>query len=175
MEFPIGTDSISFAESFLKPYRTCHLVGLNAEASDLGRSILDEELVEICRGIRDHDNKLRILLFATPDRREHMRSLIDQTKLDNVILEDHTKSIFDVAALVSFLNVMISPNTSFVHIASAFNIPTVAIFQNDAKDISFWSPRSSQYRIIKPLDASSTIRGFSTAETTSAAIELLAD
>lgn len=175
LEFPIGIESVSFAESFLRPYRDNHLIGLNADASDQARSILDEELVDICTGIRNQDSRLRILLFATPDRREHMRSLIEQSKLDNVILEDHTENIFDVAALVSFLKVMISPDTSFVHIASAFNIPTVAIFQNDANHINYWSPRSNRYRIVKPVEVGSTIRGFSTAETASAAIDLLAN
>ncbi|NNJ98166.1 MAG: glycosyltransferase family 9 protein [Gammaproteobacteria bacterium] len=175
INFPIGDEAYQFAESFLKPYQGKKLIGLNADASDRDRSILDAEIIDICNGIKAFDSKIRILLFSSVSRREHMAALIKQARFDNVILENGTTSIFEAAALTSFMNVMISPNTSFVHIASAFDIPTVAIFQNDQNHLTYWAPRSSRYIIIKPEKPGTSVRGFSVNDTVNATIDLIKD
>jgi ADP-heptose:LPS heptosyltransferase len=173
IEFPIGDQSYQFAESFLQPYSAYKLIGLNADASDDSRSILDDETVEICRRLNYQDANIRILLFSTPDKHHHFKTLIADAGLHNVILEEGTKSIFDAAALTSFMSVMISTNTSFVHIASAFDIPTVGIFQNDKNHLTYWAPRSSRHIIIHPEQPGDSVRGFSIQDTVSAAISLL--
>jgi len=175
MEFPIGDEAVSFARTFLKPYEAYRLIGLNADASNQARSILDSEIIDISSEIRQLDSQIKILLFSTISRRSHMDTLIKTAGLDNVILEDGTTSIFDAAALASFMDVMISPDTSFVHIASAFNTPTVAIFQNDQDHLKYWAPKSSKYIVITPDEPGSSIRGFSIHDTVSAAIGLLDD
>lgn len=175
MEFPIGDEAVSFATSFLKPYEDYKLIGLNADASNQARSILDSEIIDICSEIKQRDSRIKVLLFSSISRRSHMEALINNTGLDNVILEDGTTSIFDAAALASLMAVMISPDTSFVHIASAFNTPTVAIFQNDQNHLKYWAPISSKHIVITPDEPGSSIRGFSIHDTVSAAISLLND
>lgn len=175
MEFPIGDEAVLFAKSFLKPYEDHKLIGLNADASNRARSILDSEIIDICRKIKQRDGNIKILLFSSISRRSHMEALIKDSGLDNVILEDGTTSIFDAAALASFMNVMISPDTSFVHIASAFNIPTVAIFQNDQNHLKYWAPKSSNNIVIQPDEPGSSIRGFRIDDTVSSAINLMND
>ena len=173
MIFPIGDEAYQFAESFLKPYKGKKLIGLNADASDRDRSILDTEIIEICNGIKAFDSEIRILLFSSVSRREHMEALIKQARLDNVILEYGTANIFEAAALTSFMDVMISPDTCFVHIASAFDVPTVAIFQNDQNHITYWAPRSSRFVVIQPEEPGASIRGFSVRDTVNAATGLI--
>lgn len=175
MEFPIGDEAVSFAKSFLEPFMAYKLIGLNADASNQARSILDSEIIDICSEIKRRDNQIKILLFSSISRRNHMVSLIKNAGLDNVIIEDGTTSIFDAAGLASLMDVMISPDTCFVHIASAFNTPTVAIFQNDHDHIKYWAPRSSKNIVIMPDEPGNSIRGFSINDTVSAAISLLND
>lgn len=175
MEFPVGDEAIAFAKKFLEPYQQNMLIGLNADASSKERSILDQEIIAICQGISHHDSNIKILLFSTPDRRSHMQALVDRAQLDNVIIEHGTTSIFDAAALTSQMKVMISPDTSFIHIASAFDIPTVAIYQNDPDHLIYWGPRSSQHVVIQPQQADASIRGFSVDAAVAAAISLLQD
>ncbi len=173
MEFPLGEDSKTFADDFLKPHMGRCLIGLNAEASDTARSIHDSEIIEICRGIRRrHDNSV-IILFSSPHLRKHADKLIATSGLDHVVAERGSKNIFDAAALVSRLDVMISPDTSFIHIAAAYDIPTVGIYRNDKNHIQTWGPRSSRSRVITPPRDSEGIRGFSIKQTVDAAIGLL--
>jgi ADP-heptose:LPS heptosyltransferase len=173
MEFPLGDDSKAFADNFLAPHKGRRLIGLNAEASDAARSIHDDEIIEICRGIEQKHNNVVIILFSSPHLREHASELITASGLNHVVAEKGSRNIFDAAALVSRLDVMISPDTSFIHIASAFDIPTVGIYRNDKNHIQTWGPRSSRFYVITPPRDSEGIRGFSIEETVDAAIELL--
>jgi ADP-heptose:LPS heptosyltransferase len=173
MEFPVGDKAMAFAEDFLEPYQHGRLIGLNVDASSRERSIADPELIAICHGISRHDSDIKILLFSTPERRSHMQTLVTDARLDNVIIEHGTRSIFDAAALASQMKVMVSPDTSFIHIASAFDIPTVAIYQNDPDHLIYWGPRSSRHVVIQPQQSDASIRGFSVDETVAAAISLL--
>jgi ADP-heptose:LPS heptosyltransferase len=173
MEFPIGEDSSDYARRFLKPYSNRRLIGLNAEASDQARSIHDAEIIEICRNIHQRDDNATIVLFSSPHKRAHVMALVDQARLQNVILEQGSRNIFDAAALVSQLDVMITPDTSFIHIASAFDIPTVGIYPKDDEHLVYWGPRSSRYRVIFPPRADTGIRGFSNTLVVDAALDLL--
>ena len=173
MELPVGNKSINFARSFLKPYAKDKLIGLNADAADHARTLSDSDIINICRGLNKSRENIKILLFCSRERQEHMKRLIKEANLFDVIYEQGSKSIFDAAALASFMNVIISPDTSFVHIASAYNIPTVGIYQNDSSKLKYWAPKSKKHIIVKPDKIGSSIRGFSIEETVSAAIQLL--
>ncbi|UCB53860.1 MAG: glycosyltransferase family 9 protein [Thiotrichales bacterium] len=173
MEFSAGEEASAFASSFLKPHRQNRLIGFNADASNPARSVNDSEIIDIFRGIRQHDENIKILLFCTPSRYQHMRKLVETAQLDNIVIERGTKDIFDAAALASQMDVLISPDTSFIHIASAFDIPTVAIYPNDPDHLIYWGPRSSRHVVIQPGQKDASIRGFSTENTVSAAIQLL--
>jgi ADP-heptose:LPS heptosyltransferase len=122
--------------------------------------------------VRGHDNVV-IILFSSPHRREHANRLIKTAGLDHVVAEKGSRNIFDAAALVSRLDLMISPDTSFIHIASAFDIPTLGIYRNDRNHIRTWGPRSSRSCVITPPSDSEGIRGFSIEQTVDAAIGLL--
>lgn len=175
MFFPVGQEAMENAKSFLKPYAGRTLVGLNADASSAARSLTDGEICAICRDLAERDQNITIILFSSPARRQHMQDLIDSRDLKGTISEKGTKNIFDASALASMMRVVITPDTSFVHIASAFNIPTVAIFTNNETNLRYWSPRSDRHVIIQPDSPGDTIRGFSIDDTVNAACDLLKD
>jgi len=173
MEFPIGDDAREYAQAFLQPYAGRRLIGLNAEASDAARSINETEVAEICKRIHARDPDALVVLFASPHRRERAGTLIESAKLDRVVPETGSRNIFDAAALVSRLDVMVSPDTSFIHIASAFDIATVGVYPRDDEHLVYWGPRSSRYRVVFPPHAGTGIRGFSTGQVVDAVMELL--
>ncbi|MDC0597140.1 hypothetical protein OAP43_05215 [Candidatus Pseudothioglobus singularis] len=57
-----------------------------------------------------------------------------------------TKSILDVAALIKHQDLVITPDTSIVHIASSFNIPIVTIHENNWDSHQLFSPTSEYCR-----------------------------
>lgn len=175
MFFPVGDEAMENARSFVKPYADRTLVGLNADASTTDRSLLDSDICTICRDLTEADTSITIVLFSSPDRRRHMEDLIDSQKLENTVSEKGTRNIFDASALASLMRVVITPDTSFVHIASAFNIPTVGIFTNNEKNLTGWAPRSERHVVIQPELPGDSIRGFSIEDTVAAALDMLKD
>ena len=56
--------------------------------------------------------------------------------------------ILDVAGLIMHLDLIISPDTSIVHIASAFNKPIVSIHEKNQDSYQLFSPISSLSRTV---------------------------
>ena len=54
-----------------------------------------------------------------------------------------TESILDVAVLIKNFQLVITPDTSIVHIASAFNKPVVTIHENNQDSYQLFSPVSN--------------------------------
>jgi len=61
---------------------------------------------------------------------------------DFVISSYITKSILDVAALIDNLDLIITPDTSIVHIASTFNKPVITIHENNQDSFRLFAPTS---------------------------------
>jgi ADP-heptose:LPS heptosyltransferase len=173
MGFPLSEKSIAFAEQFTAPYRDYTIVGLNTDATDLERMISDQDMISVYNELIKKIDNLIVLLFCTPDKYLHFSELKKQHNMSKLILEQGTKGFFDAAAMVKFVDVMISTDTSFIHIASALDTPTVGIYQNEITHIKYWGPRSSLHTVITPELPGRTTRGFKPAEVANAASNLL--
>lgn len=63
-----------------------------------------------------------------------------------------TDSILDAAVVVRRARVVVSPDTSIVHLASAFDVPIVALFPFDADNLRRFAPLSSRRQVLTPTD-----------------------
>jgi ADP-heptose:LPS heptosyltransferase len=59
-----------------------------------------------------------------------------------------SRNFTDVISLVKFADIVISPDTSLVHVASAFNKPIIALFQNDETNICKFRPLTSIHKVV---------------------------
>ena len=59
-----------------------------------------------------------------------------------------TRSFADVISLVRHAALLISPDTSLLHLASAFDIPTVGLYLRGQWNRTMWTPLSRQQRVI---------------------------
>jgi len=59
-----------------------------------------------------------------------------------------TNKILSVAALISQLDLIITPDTSIVHIASAFNKPIVTIHEDNRDSYELFAPTSKLNRTV---------------------------
>lgn len=85
-------------------------------------------------------SKLKIILLCSPQTSDEVCFLSNE--IDNVYCFLDTRTIHDSAALIKHSKCLISPDTSLVHIASAFNIPTLAIFLDEA-NYTHWPPTAT--------------------------------
>jgi ADP-heptose:LPS heptosyltransferase len=170
MEFPYDEDKYFIAQKFVKSLNTGIVIGLNVDSSSLTRNLYEQQIVEIVSGLHDY----QIVLLSLPERRVELETIIAKYHLSNCQLSYQTNSIFDVAALLRVFDLLISPDTSTIHIASAVDIPTVGIYRNDDQHIALWGPLSTSHEIIRSsvLD-NNTLEGFSTQDVVNKSIALI--
>jgi ADP-heptose:LPS heptosyltransferase len=123
-------------------------IGINTQGSFPEKSIKSKELKEICVGLYDHFKDIQIVILATPNQQIEKKDFISKLGLDYVKCSYPTISINDAAALIQKLDIIISPDTSIVHIAASFDVPTVSIHENNKDSYRLWSPTSSLNKTI---------------------------
>jgi len=161
------------ADTFLSDFSHVKKIALNVDASSLTRSLYEPQIVEISQALASKNTA--IILLSLPNRRHEMQELIKKNNLENVFVSYKTESIYDVAAIVSKVQLVISPDTSIIHIASAYNVATVGIYKNDDIHIAGWGPRSHDHAVIRSqFFEENSLEGFSTQELIDAAKAFLA-
>jgi ADP-heptose:LPS heptosyltransferase len=68
--------------------------------------------------------------------------------LPYVVPSYKTASVLDVAALIQNLQLIITPDTSIVHIASAFNVPIVSIHEKNNDSYRLFAPKSQHSKTV---------------------------
>jgi len=151
------------AQEFLKIYKDKKIIGINLEGAVKGKKIEEKELKEICEGLYKKEPNIQILILHTPNKIEEVKDIIASMNLDYVLPTYETKTILDLAALVKYLDLIITPDTSIVHIASALNKPVVSIHENNMSSHTFFSPTSEKnYTVFA--ETKSGLKGYSTKE-----------
>lgn len=125
---------------FISKNKLEQFILLNLHGFDEKRKITYEKASLLLKDIRAK-NKIPIVLLCTPITAEKIHNLSCQ--YDSVFSFQDTKTIHHSAALIRNSSLLISPDTVVVHIASAYNIPTLAIFC-DTQNMIMWPPRSQQ-------------------------------
>ena len=118
-------------------------IGINLEGSFKEKQIQPEELKQICKGIYDNYSDIKIVILTTPNKSEKINKIISKMGFNFVIPSYATDTILDVAALIEQLDLIITPDTSIVHVASAFDKPTVSIHENNKDSYRLWKPIST--------------------------------
>jgi len=131
------------AKSFIFAMSNKIKIGVNIEGSFPEKSIQEKELEQICRGLYHHYSNVMIVILASPRTISKKKKMITELGLDFVIPSYTTETIVDVAALVEQLDLIITPDTSIVHIASSFDKPVVSIHENNKDSFRLWSPSST--------------------------------
>ena len=138
----------SLAKKFLKKYSNKSLIGINFEGAVKGKKIKFSKFKEILRGIYRVKNDIQVIILSSPEKFEFFNKKISDMGLEYVISSYQTHTILDVAALIKQLDLVITPDTSIVHIASAFNIPIVSIHEANKDSYNLFAPKSENSRTV---------------------------
>ena len=136
------------AKDFISSLGSKLVIGINIEGSFPEKSIQKKELKEICLGLYNSYSYIKIVILMSPSRVSKTNEIISELNLDFVIPSYTTKTIIDVAALIDQLDLIISPDTSIVHLASAFDKPIVSIHENNKHSFRLWSPSSTHSKTV---------------------------
>jgi len=66
----------------------------------------------------------------------------------NVLASPSTRNIYEVGEIVKKLKLLVTPDTSLVHIAACYNTPILALYRKRLADRTQFAPLSTQQQII---------------------------
>ena len=160
------------AKKFLENFNSKFLIGININGAVKGKRINFSELLKICHGLYNHHHNIQIIILSEPKNYQKYAKKIKQMNLDYVDISYKTDSILQVASIINKLDLIISPDTSIVHLASAFNKPIVTIHENNQDSYQLFAPTSKLSRTVFSVSKDS-LMGFSLDQVLTNCFELI--
>lgn len=127
-------------ESFLKKFKDFKIIALNTDSSQKTRALNTQQIIKLSK-LLIHD-KIIIIPLCIPSKMEYINNTIRKNNLINIANPYKTKTIYEAAQILNKVDLLISPDTSFIHIASGLNIPTIGLFWNNPIKYIEWSCKS---------------------------------
>lgn len=145
----LGENESSIVNEAIQKYRgNKKIISINISAGAPIRYWPEKKWVELINRICEYStNWLFIILSEKSD--EQLKELILQQINTNRIIPVTFYSFQHYASYIKYSDVLITPDTAAVHIASAFNVPVIAIFPNYEWNFISWQPLSTHFRAIK--------------------------
>lgn len=125
-----------------------HNIAINFFGSSKYRQFSEVEATKlITRWLQDFPND-NFYFIPVPDKVSTLKNIVKQINNDRVTLISETPSLELTLKLLSNVDLCFTPDTSVVHMASALNTPTLAIYADDPKNLKEWHPLSSQSEVL---------------------------
>ncbi len=140
--FP-GTDSINYLNHFINTEAINNYIVINLSAGGPHRipeTNFWKDIVKYLSKI----NKQIVLSYVGAES-----EIADElSTISKNVIKFKSRSINDVTALISKASLLISPDTSLIHIASAFDTPVIGLYEDKQANINKFLPLSSNNHII---------------------------
>lgn len=89
-----------------------------------------------------------IILVNTPQDKELANSLVSQFANKRLQHYPETKDLFEIAGIIKYADMVITPDTAIVHFASLCGTPLLALYTGDGNNLNDWSPFNTQFKIV---------------------------
>jgi ADP-heptose:LPS heptosyltransferase len=106
-------------------------------------------------GVAHYKNLLEYLLKTYPQlqiavlyKPEHREKAVEIAGSSDAKISPLTNSFDEFAALIEKMSLLITPDTSAVHLTSAFHIPAVVLYVQSNKELRIWEPFNTEYEAI---------------------------
>lgn len=142
---------------------------LNLSAGISTRDLSNEKWLKIANGIK---SDYSVILTGQEKDYSNINTVINSISRKNVHFIE-TNTIFELAELIKQCSLIVTPDTSAVHIASCFNTPIVCFFHNVEWVRIKFAPLSEKQRIIVSKEENS-FESITPEEITGSINELLA-
>jgi len=158
LRYLTSPESDGFAERFLSEKNSGKhpLIGINISAGGAARFWGIENYRVFLTFMKKNYPDLTPVILYLPTDEDKAVQIIEN--IQRVILSPVTKTFDQFAALIKRLSLLVSPDTSAIHLASAFHIPAVVLYVQSNKDLRIWEPHGTDYEaVVTDVDDLTTI------------------
>ncbi|NMW19539.1 MAG: glycosyltransferase family 9 protein [Chlorobiaceae bacterium] len=135
---PVCTETASF----LKTLQPGTSIGINISAGHIGGHRTLEQWSQLIKSFTDET----FIILSAPKELEEKRKL--EQPHSNVLRSPSTQNIYEVGEIVKKLKILITPDTSLVHIAACSDTPIIALYRKYLADRTQFGPLSTIQDII---------------------------
>lgn len=118
----------------------------NYIGSQKNRILESEEIKKILERINEEN--INIYITSTPLKYEETMKIVDEISKENIKLLPKTETIFELISYVKYCDIVISVDTSLIHIASMYNKPILGFYTADRENQKRYLPISEKYYIV---------------------------
>ncbi len=131
------------------------VVGVNISAGGEVRYWGTENFRKLVSTFEAHHPEWRILILSKPKDRSRAEAIANGHS--RAALPPET-TFDEFAAFIARLSLLVTPDTSAVHLAAGYGVPTVALYVQSDPNLRIWEPyRIPHEAIVTPVDDLSTI------------------
>jgi ADP-heptose:LPS heptosyltransferase len=155
--FPIK-ESQDFAATFFQEHhlQSQNTIGINISAGGDVRFWSVPNFHKFLLYLNQHYPHYQLLVLYKPAHTGLAKEII--AGVNNAALSPLTKTFDQFAALIQNVKLLVSPDTSAIHLASAFHKPVLALYVQSNKNLRIWEPYGVDYEtIVTAIDDLSTI------------------
>ncbi|WGE70284.1 glycosyltransferase family 9 protein [Actinobacillus equuli subsp. haemolyticus] len=126
-------------KDYLSTNRLEHFIALNLFGAGSARRFSDEKIVELLTYLHKISNK-PIILLTFPEITPKLKQIA--SRFENVFVYENTQTVFDTIELIRHSDVLISPDTSTVHIAAGLSKQIIGFYSSDEQNFIHWHPNN---------------------------------
>ncbi|MDD4051717.1 MAG: glycosyltransferase family 9 protein [candidate division Zixibacteria bacterium] len=115
------------------------VIGLNISAGRPTRVWQEEKNQELIRRLLDRFPQHQIIISADPHEHDRAAALAARFPRRAAAVPAGL-NLLEISAIISRMTLLISPDTSLVHIARAFKVPVVGLYTRFGKNFEMWRP-----------------------------------
>ena len=146
-------------EEFLGQFRGKKIVCLNPFASDENRNFSLEQIMKIANHLNNKEN-VRIILIGEPYQLQCLKKI----SLPECVVLNNLSNFFNAAYIVKRVDLVISTDTSIVHLAHAYDKKLICLYNNrilvgGANNNLVWAPNYDKAIQLFTKEGTKTLKG----------------
>lgn len=138
-DIPLNETSQTNIKTFLAENNITQFIAINFFGASSSRSFNREKIKQLLKHIQMH-SKTPLILLTYPAVTQLLNDIAKQ--FEHIFVYENTTSIFDNIELIRLADLVISPDTSIIHIASGLNKPMIAFYGDGEENFAHWHPNS---------------------------------
>lgn len=135
---------------------------LNQSGSRDSMRISDQDFVTIVDYINKEASEIWVLVPSIESNHNHLTKLLEGAS--NTLVMEPRACVCDIFPIIQHAELVITPDTSIVHIASAYSIQTIAIYSSDETLFQQWRPVNTAHTSIVRSKQPKGLDGYSISE-----------
>lgn len=128
-------------DAFINEISDMKVIGINLSAGEKNREWPEEKWVRLAKSIGQP-----IMILSMPNRHSEKRRL--ESTLKEVIPSPQTQSIYEAGRIIEHLDLLVTPDTSLVHVASCYGTKVVGLYRADEVHYKRFYPYLTPNRIV---------------------------